>query len=311
MKIAYLITAYDNPGHFHRLANALVNDNSAAFVHIDAKSDIAPFLTTRHRHVQFCAERTAVYWGEFSMVEAVLSLIDMALKAPVHYDYLVLLSGSDYPIRPVEELEAFLAANAGVEFINIVAMPNEAAGKPIWRLQRFKVPSGTPFAGIVRKLRDAFARVGLLPRERDYVAALHGLKPFGGSTWWTMSREACQYILDFVARELAIVRFYRNTWIPEEGLFHTIIANSPFAARVRRNLVYTDWRAGGNNPAALGQQHTQRFIAEYPFVVDDRFGKSEVFFARKFSDRTASLVDELDAAHERQRRARATPGTSA
>jgi hypothetical protein len=299
MKIAYLITAYDNPAHFHRLLRAILTDRSTAFVHIDAKSDIAPFLEPRHSNVHFSSERTPVYWGEFSMVEAVLRLIRTALQAPEHFDYFVLLSGSDYPIRPIEELETFLATHSGAEFINIVAMPNEDAGKPLWRLQRYKVLSGSSWSNIERKARQILDRLQVLRIERDHTPAFRGLKPFGGSTWWTMSRAACQYLLDFLAQERQLMSFYRNTWVPEEGLIHTVIGNSPFAARVRRNLVFTDWRAGGNNPAALGQQHTQRFIDEYPFVVEDRFGRSEVFFARKFSDRTAALVDQLDAVCDR------------
>lgn len=305
MKIAYLITAYDNPAHFHRLAQAIVTDHSAAFVHIDAKSDIAPFLSPSHPQVYFCSERTRVYWGEFSMVEAVLRLIERALRAPERHDYLVLLSGSDYPIRPIEELEAFLTAHAGAEFINLVSMPNDDAGKPLWRLRRYKPLSGSPASRVAGKAREALAKTKLIAAERDHAAALHGLKPFGGSTWWAMSRAACEYVLDFIAREPALVRFYRHTWIPEEGLFHTIIGNSPFAKRVRRNLVFTDWRAGGNNPTALDEHHTQRFIDEYPLTVEDRFGRGEVFFARKFSDRTASLVERLEAAASRLRQRRA------
>ena len=304
MKIAYLIIAHDNPAHFQRLVNAILIDHSAAFVHIDAKSDIAPFLQTRHPRVYFSSGRTPVYWGEFSMVEAILLLIETALRSPEHYDYCMLLSGSDYPICPIEELEAFLAANAGAEFINVVAMPDDAAGKPLSRLQRYKVLSGSSWSGVISTAHSVLDKLKLIP-ERDYAAALHGLKPFGGSTWWTMSREACQYVLDCAAREPQLLRFYRNTWFPEEGLFQTIIGNSPFAARVRRNLVYTDWSAGGKNPAALGNRHTQRFIDEYPFIVEDHFGRSEAFFARKFSDRTASLIDQLDAARNRLRHRRA------
>ena len=44
------------------------------------------------------------------MVEAVLRLIRTTLQAPERFDYCVLASGSDYPIRPIEELEAFLTA---------------------------------------------------------------------------------------------------------------------------------------------------------------------------------------------------------
>lgn len=302
MKIAYLITAYDNPAHFHRLVRAIVTERSAAFVHIDAKSDITPFLRPEHPQVHFCRKRSRVHWGEFSMVEAVLRLMETARRAAEHYDYFVLLSGSDYPIRPVEELEAFLRAQAGAEFINLIGMPNEAAGKPLWRLQRYQRLSDGAWSRVAGKARELLVQAKLIAAERDYSAALRGRKPFGGSTWWALSRAACEYVLDFVAREPALIRFYRHTWIPEEGLFHTIIGNSPFAGRVRRNLVFTDWRAGGNNPATLDEHHTQRFIDEYPVTVEDQYGRSELFFARKFSDRTAQLVDRLDAACERLRR---------
>jgi hypothetical protein len=295
MKIAYLITAYDNPAHLHRLLRAIVTPNSAAYVHVDAKFDSAPFERIRLPGVHFVKPRVAVYWGEFTMVEAILRLIESALASAESFEYFVLISGTDYPIRPIAELEAFLQANAGTQFINIVKMPDEDASKPLTRLRHYKVLSGNPLAIPLKIVRRALIRAGLLSAHRSYEAVLLGREPYAGSTWWALTRDACRYVLDFVAREASFVRFYRNTWFPDEGMIHTIIGNSPFAARMRRNLTYTDWTARGPHPEPIGPKHIRRFIEEPALVSDDRYGPGEVFFARKFSDATAALVDELDA----------------
>lgn len=295
MKIAYLVTVYDSPRHFQRLANALATPQSAVFVHLDAKSDHAPFKAAEQPNVRFVQPRIPVYWGEFSMVRAILLLMERALAAPQRFEYLCLISGADYLIRPVHELHAFLERHAGSEFMNITAMPNERLGKPINRLQRYKVPSGTLFAVKRMRLRRTLARLGWLPAERDYVTALGGRQPFGGSTWCTLTREACRYVLDFVARESRFVRFYRDSKFPDEGMIHTILGNSPFAARIRRNLTYTDWRAGGRSPVPISQAHIDRFLHDSTLAADDGFGPGEVFFARKFGDDSGHLVDQLDA----------------
>jgi Core-2/I-Branching enzyme len=307
MKIAYLITAYDNPSHLGRLLDAILTPQSAAYIHIDGKFPIEPFEHCRRDKVHFLQDRVRIYWGEFSMVEATLRLMRAALRSPERFDYLMLISGTDYPIRPATELEAFLEANAGTQFMNMVEMPNDTLGKPLARLQRYKLQTGERLGGVRRRIRAALVKAGLMPAARNYQRALGARRPFGGSTWWTLTREACEYILDFVSRERAFVRFYRYSVIPDEGMFHTIIGNSQFAHRVRRNLGYTDWRACGNHPELIGPDHVRRFVSEPNVRSDDKYGPGKIFFARKFSDRAATLVDELEA----HLKSRAQPSVSA
>jgi len=300
MNIAYLITAYDNPAHLHRLLNAILTPRSAAFVHVDAKFELAPFERGVPANVEFVKPRVPVYWGEFTMVEAILRLIESALRAPRRVDYLVLISGTDYLLRPIDELEAHLRMHQGTQYMNIVAMPNDEVSKPITRLQHYKVLSGNPLAIPLKAARQALIRSGLLSAERSYMRALNGMKPFAGSTWWALTRDACEYVLEFIEREPAFVRFYRHTWFPDEGMIHTILGNSSFASRLRRNLTYTDWRAGGSHPSMIDAQHVQRFITEPALCSDDRYGPGEVFFARKFSDLATDLTGQLDAFRARK-----------
>jgi hypothetical protein len=295
MKIAYLVTAYNNPAHLHRLLQAIVTPSSAAYVHVDAKFDIEPFERNQFHGVHFVKPRVAVYWGEFTMVEAILRLIASALGSQEQYDYLILISGTDYPIRPIPELEAFLGKNAGTQFISLVKMPDEEVSKPLTRLRHYKVLSGNPFAIPLKLARRALIQSGVLPAQRSFEAALKERQPYAGSTWWALTRDACRYVLDFVERETAFVRFYRNTWFPDEGMIHTIIGNSPFAPRTRRNLTYTDWSARGAHPEMINAEHVRRFIEEPALIADDRYGPGEVFFARKFSDASAPLIERLNA----------------
>ena len=77
----------------------------------------------------FCRSRVRVHWGDYSVVEATLRLIREALRRPEGYDRLVLLSGADYPIRPLEDLRDHLAAHPEDEFINLVPMPDAEVDK--------------------------------------------------------------------------------------------------------------------------------------------------------------------------------------
>ena len=198
MKIAYLVLAHNNPKHLLRLINSLSSNSSYFFIHLDRKSINENFTFINDINLKIIEERISVYWGDFSQVEAILSLIGKSIAHENYFDYYVLLSGTDYPLRSVAYIENFFKCNFGEEFINIVQMPCNEIGKPISRLTTFKPRSGhlsSRIAGIFRKI---MVRMGALQTERDYKRYLNNLTPYGGSTWWALSRDACEYILEFV-----------------------------------------------------------------------------------------------------------------
>ncbi|WP_414172435.1 beta-1,6-N-acetylglucosaminyltransferase [Clavibacter tessellarius] len=90
-------------------------------VHVDRKVDQAPFVAAlaaedRDR-VEFLADRVRVNWGGYSQVEAIRRLVAAGIARARPEEHLVLLSGQDYPIRPVAELEAMLAGSGGKQFL--------------------------------------------------------------------------------------------------------------------------------------------------------------------------------------------------
>lgn len=292
MNIAYLIKAHNNPKHLQRLITALSTGSSRFFIHIDKKSNVDDFLNINGNNILFTQRRVPVFYFDFSHVEATLILLQTALADGHHFDRFVYLSGVDYPLRSASYIEQFFENNPDKEFINLVAMPSEAAGKPISRLTTYKLRPGDPT--ITRIIRKALLKVGLLSYERNYKTYLRDLTPYGGSEWWAFSREASDYILAFVKEEIQVINFFKNTLCPNESLFQTILGNSQFRSRIVRNLTYADWSAGGHHPANITEKYLAFFQSISSFPPDDVYGGGEMLFARKFSDESEGLVKRLD-----------------
>ena len=297
MRIAYLVLAHDQPRHLARLVEALSWPGASIFVHVDAKSDIRAFAASRRDGVRFCGRRVPVYWGEYSQVEAILTLMRDAHAARPAHDWFVLLSGSDYPLRSNAYIHRFLAAHRGSEFINVVPMPCEAVGKPITRLTTHRPPSGQPVRHRLRRVRRRLLRaLGVPPKGvRDYRRHLGDLQPYAGSTWWALDADACAHVLEFARRERRVMRFFREAVCPDEMVVQTILGNSPFRAWLRRNLTYSDWSGGGDSPACITESHVAHFERVDAVEADDGYGRGEVLFARKFRDESERLVGRIEA----------------
>ncbi|MCI0600983.1 MAG: beta-1,6-N-acetylglucosaminyltransferase [Beijerinckiaceae bacterium] len=289
MKIAYLILAHKNPRLIARTIEALSCEDSAFFVHIDKKSNIDEFLIIEAGNVVFTEERIHVYWAEYSMVEAILILIQQALAESKQYEYYILLSGSDYPLRSKEYISRFFDQRRGTEFISLARLPNTKAGLPLSKINTVSFPSDQP---ALRLLVKAFAKLGL--GQRDYRKHLPNLQPYGGSTWWALTRSACQYILDFTKYNAFVCEYFAKTITPDETFFHTIFGNSSFSRNAQRGLMYDDWSDGPFHPAMLNSSHLDFFEANQEVMIDDAFGPGELLFARKFSDQTLDFLNRLD-----------------
>ncbi len=291
MKIAYLIVAYNNARHFPRLIRALDTPRSAFFVHIDKKYDISPYTAVRRDNVFFSRVRVPVYWGDFSTVEAILIVLREALESPENFERFVILSGSDYPVRSAESIERFFENHPDTEYMNLVPMPSKRLGKPLTRLTYYRPgPLTPPWLLFTAK---ALMKLHLWP-QRNYRKVLGDMKPYGGSMFWALTRDASKYLVDFVDGRPDFFRFYKNTYCPDEMMLQTILANSPFVSKIRRNLTYADWSARGRSPEWISRKHLDLFKTTPRFAPDDPYGPGDILFARKFSEDADELVGALD-----------------
>lgn len=120
------------------------------------------------------------------------------------------------------------------------------------------------------------------------------LVPYGGSTWWALTRESVDYIHQFIYESPKVVNYFKNTVCPDEAFFQTILGNSYFKPMISVNLTYTDWSADGPKPANISEKHLDLFKSASPLFADDAFGHRDFLFARKLTDDSAKLVSILD-----------------
>ena len=125
MKIAYLILAHKNPRHLQRLINALQYDNTAFFIHVDAKvNNLDEFkLFKSFDNVYFIKRRVDVQWGAYSMIKATLNGLEEIVQSNIGCDYISLISGQDYPIKKNKEIHDFFTMNKGKEFLHFSKFP--------------------------------------------------------------------------------------------------------------------------------------------------------------------------------------------
>lgn len=273
MKIAYLILAHTHPLHLTRLIAALQTEHTHIFLHIDKKSHdmICPPLANNITSIK---NTVKVNWGGFSVVQATLNLLQEAIVSG-EYDYFILLSGADYPIRSNAAILQFLQQHKGEEFISLWKMPE--LDKPFSRVEYFYIEE------INKALRHEHFK-------RKYPEQYAHFTLYAGSQWWALSKRCIDYILQFVADNSEYVDFYKYTFIPDEMFFHTIIGNSPFKKHVVNALMYDDWKTG--SPVVITLQHLP-LLAQNTLPTENG-GEKTPLFARKFSDDSQEVIRDID-----------------
>ncbi len=103
MQISYIISAYKLPRQLVRLVTRLNTDSASFYLHIDRKSgdevyDAMVRGLGRLPNVHFLKRHTC-YWGGFGHVAATLEGIKSITRPGSEFDYVILLTGQDYPIK--------------------------------------------------------------------------------------------------------------------------------------------------------------------------------------------------------------------
>ncbi|HEY3672816.1 MAG TPA: beta-1,6-N-acetylglucosaminyltransferase [Acidimicrobiia bacterium] len=280
MKLAFLITAYKYPDQLARLTRRLATSfpGCSQHVHVDAKYDVVPFVAATHPDVdvQFLRSRQKVHWGAFSATRAIGLLADAALASGC--DRAVLLSEQCYPIRPAAELVALFEENADREFVDARLLRTEWPAA-LARFDRYYFPDVKP--DWVCNTAERVANTVLPRREPP-----DDLELYGGSTWWSLTRDALEHLRAPEKRARAD-RFFRTTACADEAYVQTIMMNEPrFASRIAPLLTYVRF------DRAVSTDHPVVWTtAELP-----ELAASGCFFARKFDERIdVSVLDALDA----------------
>lgn len=273
MRIAYVIAAHRRLDQLERLLRRLAGPETSFVVHVDRRAGREPYEELLRRTADLddvhYLDRHLGYWGGFGVVRAALKAIRYLVEERVPFEYAVLLSGQDYPLRPPEAIRASLAGSGGASFVAYHSLPFWGWG-PRGGLDR--VEDLHLIGRFVLHLR--------LPWRRRVPG---GLVPFGGSRTWLLTRDAIEYVDAYVRSHPDYVRFFEHVLSPSELFFQTLLLNSEFAdSIVNDHRLYLEWR-GGANPATLTSADLPQLLA------------SDCLFARKFDVGVdAAVLDELD-----------------
>lgn len=107
-KIAVLILCHKNPGQIKRLLSAVNHPQIDCYLHLDKKMQISDeqIKLLKQQGSTICSKRISCYLDDWSLCEAELGLLTEAKK--IGYRYYILLSGQDYPIKPVRDFVSLL-----------------------------------------------------------------------------------------------------------------------------------------------------------------------------------------------------------
>jgi hypothetical protein len=168
--------------------------------------------------VRFSA-RVACEWGTFSLVQATILATTQLLRDFPKAEHVYLTSGSCLPLRPVGELEAYLDAQPGTDFIESVTTAD--VGWTVGGLNKERFSLRFPFSW--RKQRRLFDGYVNLQRKLGIQRRIpEGLVPHLGSQWWCLTRQTLEGILNSPDRARHD-RYFRRVWIPDESYFQTLV----------------------------------------------------------------------------------------
>lgn len=287
--IAFLILAHTDPVQLGRLCRAL-DYRAHIFVHLDAKTDIRPFLAqSLPECVTFIENRVPVSWAAYSQVEASLRMMRAALESGRVFSHLVMLSGLDYPIKPVATLHAHLNSQPHREFIRFIDATHthyRIYFNHYWFLEATRrMPSK-----LDRNLRHGFGRA-LRPFLRKPLPP--GMTICWGSAYWALTPSCASYILEFTEQQPDYTRWARTSFAVDEHYFHTIVGNSRFCSASDGFFPYQ-----GNKTYTMSSLHeVHESMRKIHTEVDfDALRGSDKFFVRKImSGPSDRLVERLDA----------------
>lgn len=306
-RVVYFIASHVHPDQVVRMVRACRSGSPASrvLVHHDYNvSDLDPKRLDPFGNVDVLRADGAVGWGSFGTCALILRCMRWLLDRH-EFDWVVHLSGQDYPIRPLRDIESDLARSSRDGYL--LSFPLDAvpwdvgAARYLYQYREVPVFPGwhTLRNAVYQHQTKALAR-GKLPFAsfapvegfRLGIRSIfgpfrNGFHCYKGSSWWTLNRRCIQYMVDYADRNPKLVKYYRRVgFAPNESFYPTILRNNPDL-----DLVTTDHRRfirwshpESGHPDVLGSADVRAMTTS---------GKD---FARKIDSRKdPAILDLLDA----------------
>lgn len=307
----YIILAHNNPNQLNRLIKRLDDGFSHFYIHIDKNVDFDLFSYLKNIScVSVIKDRTYCIWGDFSLVQATINSIKQIIYDKREY-YTILLSGQCYPIVDNLTINNYLKQNISFNHIDLASVEDSWINYED-KINKYKINFSkkkedyiivssfldSDFKTNLKNLREVF--VLIIKRKNIFLLFLY-LKTFkkrkcripnhyGGSQWWAFNFNTLNEVFKFIENNDDYIDFHKNTHIPDEIFFQTIIKYLSIENRTimnKKSLTYVNWeKHQGKIPVLFNQYDFEEIKLQLA---------NNKFFARKFdSNYCEKIFDLLD-----------------
>lgn len=300
MKVCYLIQTHKEPDQIDRLVRRIKSLTPTAqilishdFTHCDLERSRFEDLSD----VDIIASRGGR--GNFAIVQSYLDGIQWLLDTGSDFSWLINLSGQDYPIQPLAQVEQFLSQTDYDGFVHhFKVFSNQSPWKRNEGYSRYKYRYRTVVSTLpdwqkkllkpvkILNYIQPFFRVnfsyGVTLGLRTPVPFDENFVCYGGSFLCTLSRNCIEYLHNFVASNPEIVHYYQGVAIPDECFIQTVLINSrlfKLCNDCKRYFDFSETRDG--HPRILS-------TIDFPALT-----QSQAHFARKFDPAHDEQILEL------------------
>lgn len=293
LRIAYLMSLNGRSIlQVRRLLKSIYSQRHIYYIHVDKREHylyekLKP-LQREFANIYFSSRRHETIWGGTALLHMIIDA--MGDLDHLDWDYLINLSESDFPIKDLSELEAYLVRHS---LNSIYLKSHNAKGYDFVKKQ-----------GLIHNFYQCEGHVWRLGKRH----LPRGLIYSGGSDWFALPREFCHHIVENRNNRGSLVNsllgIFNFTLLPAESFFHTLAQNGKFCNRlVDNNLRVTNW------------QRKQGCKCQHENIVDwcgcspsiyrwrdvDRLrqlaNKQSLFFSRKFDPTVSNSVIGFVEAH--------------
>ena len=301
MKVCYFIQSYKIPEQIYRLVNIIKDSSPDSLIIVSHDSQGCALSEAK---LQTLPNVFVLYGkggrGDFLTVQKLLDGIGFLLENKFDFDWFINLSGQDYPIKPIKQIETELDLteyDGFLEYSDILNSPNNwevREGKTRY-YYRYEYISQLPesIKTFLRPLKILNYIQPLFRINFAYDLAV-GWKQktlfnenficYKGSYFCTLSRKCIDYIYKYCQTNPEILNYFKTVAVPEEMILPTILVNSQLFDLKNENKTYDDFsKTSHGHPAILGTKDLAKIFA------------SQNNFARKFDiDHDRQVLDLID-----------------
>ena len=247
-RVAYLILSHHRPEQVEALAERILtlSPNGHVVVHHDVTATVTPWNGSPPPRVHLVA-RTRVLWGDWSMVETSLRLLRFAADE-LDADWCAFLSGEDRPVVNLARWEQAICSRRIDGLVPATVVDRKptfgrspTAGDVNFVRYSYRWRELPPVRGVRRSGVELARRVSRYAqplfkieytnrRDRFFLGVPRrqrlpaGWTLYTGPQWVACGSRAMRALLDV---DESVVEWYRQTWIPDQSFFQTVLHNQP------------------------------------------------------------------------------------